>query len=233
MKERQPITRGIKNCRDSRLFKGCSPLQLLCNSTGNSPAIGNFSYRQRYSAFFMERFDTELKILPTIIRLVVGLVGFGGLLFVSVIVRHLINEPSTLLLVMTIVYSTLTFLFLGLGLFSIKTFRLNNKEIVESYLWGLLKRKTPFGEIENFKSHITGNALGTFEELILNRKTGDTIFIQEFDQKGFGELKDRLTQLLTEDKTIIPNYWTHFNKILVIMLVAWYGLMIGVKIISG
>jgi hypothetical protein len=181
----------------------------------------------------MDRFDTGLKVLPTILRLVVGLVGLGGLLFLSVIVRHLINEPTTLLLVMTIVYSTLTFLFLGLGLFSIKTFRLNDKEIVESFLLGLLKRKTPLGEVENFKSHMTSNKLGTFEELILNRKTGDTIFIQEFDQKGFGELKSRLTQLLTEDKTIKPNYWTHFYKILVIMLVAWYGLMIGLTIISG
>ncbi len=40
-KEKRPITRGIKNCRDSRLFKGCSPLQLLRNLTGNHPAIPN------------------------------------------------------------------------------------------------------------------------------------------------------------------------------------------------
>ena len=33
----EPLTRGIKNCRDSRLFKGCSPLQLLCNLIGNRP----------------------------------------------------------------------------------------------------------------------------------------------------------------------------------------------------
>ena len=44
-KERQPVTRGIKNCRDSRLFKGCSPLKLLCNLI-EIAAIGNFSYRQ-------------------------------------------------------------------------------------------------------------------------------------------------------------------------------------------
>jgi hypothetical protein len=40
--EPQPITRGIKNCRDSRLFKVCSPLQLLCNLTGNRPQSATF-----------------------------------------------------------------------------------------------------------------------------------------------------------------------------------------------
>jgi|GEM_PF-2854090 len=38
-KERQPVTRGIKNCRDSRLFKGCSPLQLFVYLDRESPAI--------------------------------------------------------------------------------------------------------------------------------------------------------------------------------------------------
>jgi hypothetical protein len=38
----EPITRGIKNCRDSSLFKGCSPLQLLCNLTGNHPQSATF-----------------------------------------------------------------------------------------------------------------------------------------------------------------------------------------------
>ena len=36
------ITRGIKNCRDSRLFKNCSPLQLLRNLTGNRPQSATF-----------------------------------------------------------------------------------------------------------------------------------------------------------------------------------------------
>ncbi len=46
-KEPQPITRGIKNCRDSRLFMGCSPLQLLCNLTGNRPQSATFHTANR------------------------------------------------------------------------------------------------------------------------------------------------------------------------------------------
>ncbi len=42
MKEKRPITCGIKNCRDSRLFEGCSPLQLLCNLIGNRPQSATF-----------------------------------------------------------------------------------------------------------------------------------------------------------------------------------------------
>jgi len=38
----QRPTRGIKNSRDSRLLKGCSPLQLLCNLTGNRPQSATF-----------------------------------------------------------------------------------------------------------------------------------------------------------------------------------------------
>lgn len=36
------VTRGIKNCRDSRLFKGCSPLQLSCNLIMNRPQTATF-----------------------------------------------------------------------------------------------------------------------------------------------------------------------------------------------
>jgi hypothetical protein len=32
---KQPLTRGKNNCRDCRLFKGCSPLHLLCNLIEN------------------------------------------------------------------------------------------------------------------------------------------------------------------------------------------------------
>jgi len=51
MNNAQPITRGIKNCRDSRLFKSCSPLQLLYNLIGNRPQSATFHTAERYSAF--------------------------------------------------------------------------------------------------------------------------------------------------------------------------------------
>ena len=35
------------NSRDSGKFKGCSPIQLLCNLTGMKPAIGYYSYTDR------------------------------------------------------------------------------------------------------------------------------------------------------------------------------------------
>ena len=46
----QPITRGIKNCRDSRLFNGCSPLQLLCNLTVYCPQSATFHTANRYAS---------------------------------------------------------------------------------------------------------------------------------------------------------------------------------------
>ncbi len=44
------LTRGIKNCRDSRLFKCCSPLQPLCNLIGNRPQSATFHTAIRYAA---------------------------------------------------------------------------------------------------------------------------------------------------------------------------------------
>lgn len=196
----------------------------------SSPPKPATAYALTLWHIFMERVATRLKTLPTTLRLLVGLIGLGGLYFLIEIVRHLIVDPTTLLLLMTIVYSTMTFLLLGLGLFSIKTFELENNCIVEIILWGLIRIKTPIDEIENFKAQMTSNRIGTFEELILNRRNGGTIFIQEFDQRGFNELKHRLSSLLTLDKQIKPNYWTGFYKLLSIMLVIWYGLMIGIKI---
>jgi len=42
MKKQLAITRGIKNCRDSRLFKGCSPHQVLNGLIGNRPQTATF-----------------------------------------------------------------------------------------------------------------------------------------------------------------------------------------------
>lgn len=42
MKECQLVTSGIKNCRFSRLFKCCSPSQLLCSLSGNRPQTATF-----------------------------------------------------------------------------------------------------------------------------------------------------------------------------------------------
>jgi len=47
-KKEQHTTRGIKNCRDSRLFKGFSQLQLLCNLTGNRPQSATFHTANRW-----------------------------------------------------------------------------------------------------------------------------------------------------------------------------------------
>lgn len=45
-------TRGIKNCRDSWLFKGCSPLKLLCNLTGHRPQSATFHTAKRWQQVY-------------------------------------------------------------------------------------------------------------------------------------------------------------------------------------
>jgi hypothetical protein len=51
-KEIRLVTRGIKNCRDSRLFNGCSPLQLLCNLIGNRPQSATFHTANRWASLY-------------------------------------------------------------------------------------------------------------------------------------------------------------------------------------
>ena len=48
MNNNDATTRGMKNCRYSRLFKGCSPLRLLCNLTRKCHAAGYYSYTNRW-----------------------------------------------------------------------------------------------------------------------------------------------------------------------------------------
>jgi len=48
MNKLRTVTRGIKNCQGSRLLKGCSSLQLLCNLTGNRPQSATFYTAIRY-----------------------------------------------------------------------------------------------------------------------------------------------------------------------------------------
>ncbi|MBN1186682.1 MAG: hypothetical protein JXB49_30675, partial [Bacteroidales bacterium] len=59
-------TRGIKNCRDSRLFKGCSPLQLLCNLTGNHPQSATF-HTATVTCHFEQRYMRKLTYLLLLI----------------------------------------------------------------------------------------------------------------------------------------------------------------------
>jgi len=47
-KNAQLLTSGIKNCRDSWLFNGCSPLQLSYNLTANRPQSATFHTASRY-----------------------------------------------------------------------------------------------------------------------------------------------------------------------------------------
>jgi hypothetical protein len=42
MNKKRPITCGIKNCRDSGLFKGRSPHKLLRSLTGHRPQSATF-----------------------------------------------------------------------------------------------------------------------------------------------------------------------------------------------
>ncbi|MCU4177725.1 hypothetical protein [Carboxylicivirga sp. N1Y90] len=66
MKNNETPTRGIKNCRDSRLFMGCSPLQLMCNLTGNRPQSATFHTATVVANFekkpTMWLFKSEIKI---------------------------------------------------------------------------------------------------------------------------------------------------------------------------
>jgi len=47
------------NSRNSRKFKGCSPLQLSCNLTGKCHAIGYYSYTERCASCKKEKPKNE------------------------------------------------------------------------------------------------------------------------------------------------------------------------------
>ena len=68
-KKEKPITMYKNNSRDSRKFKGCSPLRLFCNLTRKCHAVGYYSYTHRWQSYFMSehRLITEVQVKKIII----------------------------------------------------------------------------------------------------------------------------------------------------------------------
>ena len=56
IEKHETLTRGIKNCRVSKLLKGCSTLQLLYSLTGNRPQSATFYTANRYAQGFENLF---------------------------------------------------------------------------------------------------------------------------------------------------------------------------------
>lgn len=114
---------------------------------------------------------------------------------------------------------------MGLGPVSIVTFSTDGEVLSENIL-GLFKRKTDLKEIQCYAIRQASNAFGTFDQIILNKRNGQTIFIESYDQKDFKEFRLQIEKLLTLDFKAKPNYWTKFYKMSAIWLSVWIGLMV-------
>lgn len=58
MKKRQQVTHAINNCRDSTLFMGCSPHQVLNGLIGNRPQSATIHSAIRWRALQ----ETDLQV---------------------------------------------------------------------------------------------------------------------------------------------------------------------------
>jgi hypothetical protein len=165
---------------------------------------------------------TQPKIIPFILRLIVGLIGLALLILAFGLMKEFIQEPSESYIIGVLTFLSLGLLFVGVGLLSIKTYSINDREIIENILGGLVTRKIELNEIDKMKIGQTLNGIGKrIEQIILNLKNETTVIIQDFDQKNYQDFKIEVEKYIEKDEQIKPNYFTRFWKIMITIIVIW------------
>jgi len=175
---------------------------------------------------------TRVKVLPTILRLFLGLVSISMLVVAISFSGQIFSEPTIFNLVSVLIFSFMGFFFLGLGPISITTYSTDGKFLIENTL-GLFQRRTDFKDIERYKLKQSSNGFGAFDELIINKRDGHTIFIQSFDQADFKEFRLEISKLIKYDNETKPNYWTKFYKASTIFLTIWVLTMVIAMLIGA
>jgi hypothetical protein len=174
---------------------------------------------------------TRVKVLPTILRLFLGVVSVSMLVVAISFTRQIFNEPTIFNLVSVLMFSFMGFFFLGLGPISITTYSTDGKVLIENTL-GLFQRQTDLKDILRYRIKQSSNGFGAFDELIINKRDGHTIFIQSFDQADFKEFRLEIEKLIEYDNGTKPNYWTRFYKASTILLTIWLVIMATAMLIG-
>lgn len=132
-----------------------------------------------------------------------------------------------------VVYSTLSFGFIWTGIVSIKTFSLYDNQFEINYLFGLYKEKIQLIDILDFKFREHYIFFSKSEVMILSRSKGSDLYIKEFDQKGFTEIKEGLSSIIMKTKTEVPFYWSSRYTKMLILIAIWYLIIIAVAVFGG
>ncbi len=175
--------------------------------------------------------NTRVKVLPTILRLFLGAVSVSMLVIAISFSRQIFSEPTAFNFVSVLMFSFMGFFFMGLRPISIMTYSTDGQVLTENIL-GLFKTKTDIRDIDSYRLRQSANGLGVFDELIINKREGQTIFIQSFDQADFKEFRIAIEKLIKYDSTIKPNYWTRFYKASTILLAIWLLIMLTAMLIG-
>lgn len=174
---------------------------------------------------------TRIKLLPTLLKLFLGVCGIFMLTAASSFTIKLLTEPTAFNFVSVLMYSFIGFFSIGIGPATIATYSVDSQTLTENIL-GLIKKRTDLREIQCYALRQAGNRYRTSDQLILNKKDGQTIFIDSFGLRDFKEFRLEIGKLLPYDFKAKPNYWTTFYKVSVIWLCIWLGLMITFMMIG-
>lgn len=171
---------------------------------------------------------TRLKVIPTILRVFLGVMSLILFTVAVSFLTRLINDQTPFVFISVLMFSFLGLFFLGLGPASIATFSFDGKTLRENVL-GMFESATEIEEIIGFSVKQAANGFGAFDQIILNKRDGKTIFIESFDQINFKKLRIELEKRLEYKFDNKPNYWTRFYKfsaiymgcLIVLMIVLW------------
>lgn len=174
---------------------------------------------------------TRIKLFPAILKLLLGAAGIVTLTTAVSFTIKILTEPTAFNVVSVLMFSFIGFFFIGIGPATVSAYSIDDQTLTESIL-GVIKRHTDLTEIQSYSLRQGGNRYRTSDLLILNKKNGQTIFIDSFGQKNFKAFRLEIAKLLPYDFNAKPNYWTKFYRVSVISLCIWFALMLGF-IITG
>jgi hypothetical protein len=172
-----------------------------------------------------KQIKTRIKLLPTLLKIFVGVGGLFMLTTAADFTIKFLSEPTAFNFVSVLMFSFMGFFFIGIGPATIATYSVDGQTLTENIL-GLIKKRIELREIESYALRQAGNRYRTSDQLVLNKKDGQTIFIDSFGLRDFKEFRLKIENLLPYDFKTKPNYWTKFYKVSVIWLCIWVGLMI-------
>jgi hypothetical protein len=170
---------------------------------------------------------TKYKIGPTLIKVIISILGISSLIFTIMVLRALLSDFDFIgLLVFTLILM-FTLLIVNYSVTSLKQIVVRpDQQIIEIVYLGIFKKRYSKMEIIGFRSYSFLNRIGTYQGILIEFKNGTQMQISEYDIKNFNEIQIAVSTFVEYNKDLKLVLWTKFNKFLLVLGIVSVVIMI-------